>query len=503
MNKNKLLKKWIIITLCCALVAFSIPMLTISFLAKESKPVVIVLDPGHGGSDSGAVNYADGLYESNLNLEIALACRDELLKYDNVEVYMTHTGLDYNAGVLSLRERTNYVNEVGGDILISLHCNDSDNKSANGAEVYVSHSKHKETYNQQSTQLGIALMKQFGSLGLRVRGVKTRYSNGSRMYYYEDGSKEVGDYYAVIGETIKRFGVPGILVEHGFVSGDARFLGKSENLVALGVADATAIAEHYGLKLKGSEPEPEPEEEEPVDEQEAVIVTDADIISASDVVNRLISLPAEPTTDYYEAMQDIRISYERLSYAAKTRVESEPVEKLYRDLVVLDARLRPMRLSVREDSELTVDRVRRIVTGVDVTQGTVKGTNVAELNEAISIYVDEKYASDEQRNLTGTAVIIVDREDNRMDIADIVGTGTKVQLWKNGELLDELSVVIMGDVNGDSAVDSMDQYVLEEHIYHGQPLDNAAMLAADVSQDGDVDERDIEAIVHEILYPNN
>ena len=77
-NKTKVFKKWIIITLCCALIVFMIPLLTESFRAEKAETVVIVLDPGHGGSDTGAVNYRDGLYEAELNLAIALACYDEL-----------------------------------------------------------------------------------------------------------------------------------------------------------------------------------------------------------------------------------------------------------------------------------------------------------------------------------------------------------------------------------------------------------------------------------------
>ena len=240
--------KRVIIAVFCAAAALMLPVAAISHTAGCKKDVVIVLDPGHGGVDSGAVSSDSALCEADLNLAIALACRDELERYEGVKVYMTHTGVA-RGDKLSLDSRVNYVDEVGGDILISLHCNDSDDLSEKGSEVYVSHSTYSDKYYHDCAQLAGGMLRRFSDLGLSVRGVKTRLSNGDRVYYHKDGSVEIGDYYAVIGGTIMNYGIPGILVEHGFVTGDEAFLADPDNLRALGVADARAIAEHYGLAL--------------------------------------------------------------------------------------------------------------------------------------------------------------------------------------------------------------------------------------------------------------
>lgn len=52
---------------------------------------VVVLDPGHGGKDSGATSSFNGksYIEKNLNLKIAQYCKAELEAYSNVDVYMT------------------------------------------------------------------------------------------------------------------------------------------------------------------------------------------------------------------------------------------------------------------------------------------------------------------------------------------------------------------------------------------------------------------------------
>ena len=289
-SKSKIVWKITAITLCCAIAAFGISMLTTGIFAQSERSIVIVLDPGHGGADTGAVNYNAGLYESDVNLAIALACRDELSRYDGVEIYMTHTGLA-PGDTLSLGARVDYAYNVGADILISLHCNDADNPEANGAEVYVSHSTHSDRYNQDSTQLGICILRQFKNLGLTIRGVKTRMSeSGDRIYTYSDGTQEIGDYYAVIGSTIQKYGIPGILVEHAFMTGDADILGNAESRRQLGIADATAIAQFYGLKLKDN---PDATPYEPIND--VIPATDAEIISASIFFASLIATSLFPT----------------------------------------------------------------------------------------------------------------------------------------------------------------------------------------------------------------
>lgn len=490
-NKNKMLRKWLAITLCFAIVAFAIPMMMNNdFFAKDSGPLVIVLDPGHGGSDVGAVNYEAGLYESELNLAIALACRDQLAQYADVEVYMTHEGIAYSDGVLSLGDRVALAGRVNADILISLHCNDSSNAAASGSEVYVSHSTYKQSYYQDSVELALCILDNFRGLGMNIRGVKTRLSNGQRVYHHEDGSQEIGDYYAVIGSTIKNYGIPGILVEHAFVKGDSAFLSNYDNLRALGVADADAIATYYKLRLK-SEVE---EEEENIEQAEVIVTTDADIISASDVTNRLMSMPAQPTAEDYELLQEIRKAYERLSYPAKTLVSVDDVDRLYHSILAVDELVYPVRLNTAEQSELNVNRINHTVIGVKAENGGVRGMTAAELRTQMTY----EYISG-AGTVETPVIVIVDSEGNSMDIGAQVGTGTQIQLWADGNLLDVLAVVIPFDVSGDGRVDSLDRYVLEEYVYQDEVLSEARLAAADANGDRTINDVDVEAIIDVLL----
>lgn len=496
-KKTKVFRKWLIITLCCAIIGFSIPLLTESFRAQEDGTIVIVLDPGHGGSDVGAVNYVDGLYESELNLEIAKACYEELQKYEGVEVYMTHTGIDFGAGTMSLNERVRYAKQVNADILISLHCNDSSSPIASGSEVYVSHSTYRQEYNQDSTQLAICFLQQFRSMGMNIRGVKTRLSNGSRMYYHEDGSVEVGDYYAVIGDTIKAYGIPGILVEHAFVTGDAQRLNTAEKLRQFGISDANAIVQYYGLK-KG-------DGSSSASGNEAIVVTDEEIRAASVVTNAIVSLPLDTANWVEEDLRDIKEAYELLSRAAKTQVDQEAISNVYKQLLDIESRKHPVRITTVEESDLAIDRIDGFVKGLDIPTASLKGQNAAALLAELQIYVDTNYADVSAVSVDDVTMYITDANGARLDIGQQVTTGCVVYMVRGEAVLDRLDIVLRGDIDGDGKIDSYDQLVLDSYLSATPDapgefeLSRAQIEACDVNEDGMVSAEDVEALVELII----
>ncbi|MGD8902614.1 MAG: N-acetylmuramoyl-L-alanine amidase, partial [Anaerolineae bacterium] len=80
--------------------------------------VKVCLDPGHGGSDPGAVNVVFGLEESDINLDVSYALKG-LLERDGAEVVMTRTGDSY----LDNSDRYTFCNEQQATILVSVHTN--------------------------------------------------------------------------------------------------------------------------------------------------------------------------------------------------------------------------------------------------------------------------------------------------------------------------------------------------------------------------------------------
>lgn len=197
---------------------------------QETSGIVVVLDPGHGGSDPGACS--GGLREKDLVLKISQYTKEELEKYSGIMVRMTRTTDTY----VGLEQRTIIAKNYGADLFVSQHLN-SASPAANGAEVFVS---LNGSYNSSSTALGSNILSSLTNLGLNNRGVKTRLSS--------DG---VHDYYSVIRNSVSR-GFPGIIVESAFISGleDREILSTESGLKSIGVATATAIAKYYGLSKR-------------------------------------------------------------------------------------------------------------------------------------------------------------------------------------------------------------------------------------------------------------
>ncbi len=211
------------------------------------KSMVIVLDPGHGGSDSGATN--GSVYEKNLTLSIASHCRDSLNRYSGVTTYMTRTG----DSSVSLDERANYAKRMGADLFVSFHINSSESSSPSGYEVWVQNdSSYRQDLHNESYGLGQAVLDKLKQLGLHSRGIKYDDYVDPVNKYYPDGSPADG---LSVLRNNRLNGIPAILIEHGFIrnGNDFSYLSSDANRVKLGQADAEAIAEYYGLR-KGPVP---------------------------------------------------------------------------------------------------------------------------------------------------------------------------------------------------------------------------------------------------------
>lgn len=91
----------------------------------------IILDPGHGGENKGAVGHL-GTREKVLTLELAQRFRDYLVAHTDAKVTLTRE--DDHA--VALRERPRLANAQRGDVLISVHCNSNPDATVRGMEVW-------------------------------------------------------------------------------------------------------------------------------------------------------------------------------------------------------------------------------------------------------------------------------------------------------------------------------------------------------------------------------
>jgi len=179
----------------------------------------IVLDPGHGDTDSGAVSL-DGLRESDVVLSIAYKVRAILA--NSFEVFMTRDSDTF----VSLSYRSNYANQLGDvDAFISIHCNSVTNTSARGWEIFTS--KGDTGADPLAASIGKRYAARFQELPAR-------------------GLKEAN--FSVLQHT----NMPAVLVECCFLSNpeEAHWISSDEIQQQHAEAIADGIIDHFGLDNK-------------------------------------------------------------------------------------------------------------------------------------------------------------------------------------------------------------------------------------------------------------
>jgi N-acetylmuramoyl-L-alanine amidase/fibronectin type 3 domain-containing protein len=219
-------------------------------LKGANSNVKVVLDPGHDGTHAGASGF--GVQEADLTLKIATYCKEELSTYNGITVYMTRESASCPAGggdnIACLDARANLAKNVGANVLVSFHLNTA-NGTARGVEVYYPNSNYNAQVGSNGQALAKKICDKLAALGLNYRGTLIRNASYDK---YPDGS--AADYYGLI-RRCKNNGIPGLIIEHAFLDNANdyyTYLSSDDKLKALGVADATAIAEYFGL-TKGAQ----------------------------------------------------------------------------------------------------------------------------------------------------------------------------------------------------------------------------------------------------------
>lgn len=216
---------------------------------NASGNVVVVLDPGHDNTHSGAAG--NGAHEEDLNLKIALYCKAELETYGGVTVYMTRDaqGNCPSPGTNSTEcnaNRVAFAQSVGANVYVSIHLNSFTNSNPHGAEVYYPSYNYNSTVGQQGKDLAQIICEKLVALGLADRGIQVHNSKDGTTY--PDGSE--ADYYGVIRRS-KLAGFPAIIIEHAFINNPDdfnNFLSDDSKLQLLGATDAAGIAQYFGLQ---------------------------------------------------------------------------------------------------------------------------------------------------------------------------------------------------------------------------------------------------------------
>ncbi len=224
---------------------------------RGAKNMIIVLDPGHDSTHSGASYH--GYKEQDLVLKIAKYCKTELEKYGGITIYMTREtqscpngGAIVDSGTCNAK-RVEFAAAKGADVYVSFHLNASASSSAKGVGVYYPNSNYRPAIGAEGKGLATAIYQKLAALGLSTWASGVLIRNSETNTQYPDGS--LADYLAIIRRS-KLAGFPAVLIEHAFLSnsGDvSQFLNSDAKLNKLGIADAQGIAAYYGLALKGED----------------------------------------------------------------------------------------------------------------------------------------------------------------------------------------------------------------------------------------------------------
>jgi N-acetylmuramoyl-L-alanine amidase len=189
----------------------------------------IVIDPGHGGHDPGAVGL-NGLYEKDVVLDIALKLKEILSKNPLYEVFLTRETDVY----IPLEARTAIANQKKADLFVSIHANASPKRKAKGVETYLLNWTDNNEANRvaaRENKISLKKMKEMnrqmdvlgGILGDLERQMKRDESVNlanqiqNSMITTLDGRENLGVKWAMF---FVLFGarMPSVLVEVSFIS---------------------------------------------------------------------------------------------------------------------------------------------------------------------------------------------------------------------------------------------------------------------------------------------
>ncbi|MCD7810126.1 MAG: N-acetylmuramoyl-L-alanine amidase, partial [Erysipelotrichaceae bacterium] len=206
---------------------------------NEETIATVIIDPGHGGDDTGYAIESLDLYESQINLKAAQAV-SSYLEANNIEVIMTRDG-DTNIETeedSDLAVRYQMSETYAADYFISIHVNNYDGEdSISGYEIYAS--------GQESESLAQAILNQMDTLS-----------------YTDDLGIVDGSGIIVIANNT----VPAILIELGYIQTDYDYLGDDEKLSALGQAIGKGILNQINNSNESSNETSEESTDETIEE---------------------------------------------------------------------------------------------------------------------------------------------------------------------------------------------------------------------------------------------
>jgi len=188
----------------------------------------IVIDPGHGGHDPGAVS-PSGTKEKDIVLDIGLNLAEKIREELGIDAVLTRSTDVF----LELQERTAIANKVGADLFVSIHANASLNRAANGIETYYLNLAKTEKAAQLAAKENGTTLEKVSLLQAVLFDLMANYKLNDSAHLADEVQKALykkaltgypsvknlgvkqGPFYVLVGATM-----PSILVETAFLSNE-------------------------------------------------------------------------------------------------------------------------------------------------------------------------------------------------------------------------------------------------------------------------------------------
>ena len=219
---------------------------------KINKKYIVVIDPGHGGKDPGAIGI-NRTFEKDINLLFAKIIKS-VLSSRNVKVKLTRTDDRY----LYLRERINFAEKLKADLFISIHADASKNRKASGFSIF---SLSDKASDKEANELAQRENKSDFIGGLKIRHSDPLIKDNLIKIFQRQTMNESSKIANIVIRNIEKISIknrghrnagfvvlksltiPSILVELGFITNkkeekllnDKRYLIKISKIISLSI----------------------------------------------------------------------------------------------------------------------------------------------------------------------------------------------------------------------------------------------------------------------------
>lgn len=214
----------------------------------------IVLDPGHGGHDPGAIGVS-GVREKDVVLDAGLQLRDALEQSGEYRVALTRDADTF----IPLEDRVRFARQQNADLFISIHADSSPNHAATGATVYTL-SDHGATRAQniasaQNRDLDLGNAPRRSVISDILLDLTQRETTNRSTQFAEKVIPNLAQVSPLLSQSPRNAGffvllapdVPAVLVETGFLSNgaDERRLSDPRQRQAIATAMAKAVDDYF------------------------------------------------------------------------------------------------------------------------------------------------------------------------------------------------------------------------------------------------------------------